>query len=70
MRYLRAFGAFWYDFLIGDRIELFVGPLVALLVAWLLVGTGISAGLVGLVLFVAVLFVGAASLALATRPRR
>ena len=25
MRYLRAFGAFWYDFLIGDRPELFVG---------------------------------------------
>ena len=30
MRYLRAFGAFWYDFLVGDRPELFVGAIVAL----------------------------------------
>jgi hypothetical protein len=30
MRYVIAFGRFWYDFLIGDRPELFVGPIVAL----------------------------------------
>jgi hypothetical protein len=30
MRYVSAFGRFWYDFLIGDRPELFVGPIVGL----------------------------------------
>ena len=70
MRYLRAFGAFWYDFLIGDRMELFLGPLAALLLAWLLLEARASSALSGLVLFLAVVFVGAASLAFATRPRR
>ena len=32
MRYVIAFGRFWYDFLIGDRPELFIGPIVALAV--------------------------------------
>lgn len=69
MRYLRAFGAFWYDFLIGDRPELFVGPIVALAVVWLLLQAHIASGIVGLGLFVAVLLVGAISLYL-TLPRR
>lgn len=69
MRYLRAFGAFWYDFLIGDRPELFVGPIVALAVVWLLLQAHIASGVVGLGLFVAVLLVGAISLYL-TLPRR
>jgi hypothetical protein len=30
MRYVVAFGRFWFDFLIGDRPELFVGPIVGL----------------------------------------
>ena len=46
MRYLRAFGAFWYDFLVGDKWELFVGPIVVLAVAWLLVEANIPGGLV------------------------
>lgn len=29
-RWLRAFGAFWWDFLIGDTPELFVGALIAI----------------------------------------
>lgn|GEM_PF-150846 len=29
-RWLRAFGAFWWDFLVGDTPELFVGALVAI----------------------------------------
>ena len=51
MRYIRAFGAFWYDFLVGDRPELFLGPIAALLLAWLLVGAGVAPGATGLVLF-------------------
>jgi len=53
MRYVVAFGRFWYDFLIGDRPELFVGPIVALALVALLIqaGWGAASGLllVGLV---------------------
>jgi hypothetical protein len=69
MRYLRAFGAFWYDLLIGDRPELFVGPMVALAAVWLVLQAHIDSGLAGLGLIVAVLLVGAISLYL-TVPRR
>jgi hypothetical protein len=69
MRYVRAFGAFWYDFLVGDRPELFIGPIAALLIAWLLVNSGVSAGVAGGTLFIAVVFVGAISLYLTTHPR-
>jgi hypothetical protein len=58
MRYVAAFGRFWYDFLIGDRPELFAGPVAAiLLVAWL-IQNGWSA-LGGAVLFVLVAASGA-----------
>jgi hypothetical protein len=50
MRYLIAFGRFWYDFLIGDRPELFVGPLVALVLVATLINLGWAA-VSGLVLF-------------------
>jgi hypothetical protein len=69
MRYVRAFGAFWYDFLVGDRPELFLGPIVALFLAWILVNGGVSAGITGIVLFAAVAGVGALSLCLTARPR-
>ncbi len=69
MRYLRAFGAFWYDFLIGDRMELFVGPIVALALVWLVVRAGGSGALDGLLLFLAVLAVGGVSLVLSVRPK-
>ena len=32
MRYIFAFGRFWYGFLIGDRPELFIGPVFGLAV--------------------------------------
>ena len=69
MRHVRAFGAFWYDFLVGDRPELFLGPIAALVIAWLLVGAGVTPGVTGIVLFLAVCAVGALSLYLTTRPR-
>lgn len=50
MRYVFAFGRFWHDFLIGDRPELFVGPLVALAVAGLAAAAGWT-GAGGLILF-------------------
>jgi hypothetical protein len=50
MRYLIAFGRFWYAFLIGDRPELFIGTIVALAAAALATKAGwVSAS--GLLLF-------------------
>ncbi|MHB8399527.1 MAG: hypothetical protein ACYDCI_11425 [Candidatus Limnocylindrales bacterium] len=70
MRYLRAFGAFWYDFLVGDRPELFVGSIVVLALVWLAIQAGLDAGLAGLVLTVAILIVGGLGVLTASRPRR
>lgn len=64
MGHLRAFGAFWYDFLVGDRWELFVGPIAALVVAWALVRADVAPALIGGVLFVLVAAVGAVSVLL------
>ena len=69
MRYLRSFGAFWYDFLIGDRLELFLGPIVALALVWLVMQAGASGAIDGLLLFLAVLVVMVVSLMLSVRPR-
>jgi hypothetical protein len=67
MRYVRAFFGFWYDFLVGDRPELFVGPISALLVAWLAARAGVPAPVTGALLFVLVATVGALSIAWAMR---
>lgn len=62
MRYVIAFGRFWHDFLIGDRPELFVGPIVSLALVALLIQAGWSA-VSGLVLFGLVVATGGAGLA-------
>jgi hypothetical protein len=67
VKYLRQFGAFLYDFLVGDAWELFLGPIIALIVAWALVQAGLGAGLVGGILFIAVMVVAALHLTLALR---
>jgi hypothetical protein len=67
MGVLRRFVAFWYDFLVGDRWELFVGPIVVLALAWVLVGAGVPGAVAGLVLFVGVAVVAGLSIADATR---
>ena len=69
MRYLRAFGAFWYDFLVGDRPELFVGSIVALILVWLAIRGDLDPGLAGPVLVILVLALGGLSIGLATRAR-
>jgi uncharacterized membrane protein HdeD (DUF308 family) len=61
---LRAFGAFWYDFVIGDDWVIAAGIVAALLGTWLLTRAGV-AGWWLLPLFVAVLL--PASLWRATR---
>ena len=61
MRALRRFLRFWYDFLVGDRWELFLGPIVALLVAWIIAGAGLPGMMSGLLLFGLVVAVGGVS---------
>jgi len=60
---LRRFGRFWYDFLVGDRWELFIGPILALAVTWVLVTSGVPAALAGVVLFFGIAAVAAVSIA-------
>ena len=67
IRFMRSFLHFWSDFLIGDRLELFVGPIVALAAAALLLRAGAGGSLVGVLLFGAIALIGAASIGLATR---
>ncbi len=57
MRYVIAFGRFWYDFLIGDRPELFAGPILALAVVATMIRLGWS-DLAGLLLFVLIVASG------------
>jgi ABC-type uncharacterized transport system permease subunit len=70
MRYLRGFGAFWYDFLVGDRPELFVGSILALVLVWLAIKAGLDPGVAGLSLTVVILGLGALSIGAATRSKR
>lgn len=67
IRYLRAFGTFWYDFLVGDRPELFVGSIAILGAVWLAVQAGLEPGLAGLMLTVLVLSLAAVSVWRASR---
>lgn len=67
IRFGRAFLRFWSDFLIGDRLELFVGPIVVLVAAAALLRAGLPGALVGALFFAAIAGVGALSVALVTR---
>ena len=67
-RYLRAFGIFWYDFLVGDRPELFVGSIAILAAVWAAIQVGLEPGLAAVMLAALVVGLAAASLWLASRP--
>ena len=62
MRYVVAFGRFWFDFLIGDRPELFIGPIVGLALVAVMIQRGWAAA-GGLLLFGLVVASGAWALA-------
>jgi hypothetical protein len=72
MRYIVAFGRFWYDFLIGDQPVLFFGPVLGLALVALVIGAGWTS-IGGLLLFGLVVASGglglAHDLALIHRPR-
>lgn len=61
MTWLRRFGAFWYDFLVGDRWELFVGPILVLVVVAALIAAAVPTVLAGAALFAGIVLVGAVS---------
>jgi hypothetical protein len=69
MRFLRAFGAFWYDFLVGDRPELFIGSIAVLALIWVMVRAGVDPALAGGLLAICILVLGWLSLLFATRHR-
>ena len=59
-RWLRAFGAFWWDFLVGDTPELLIGALVAIgVVALLVKGFSLNAVSVAAFPVLVVLLLGA-----------
>ncbi len=59
MKYLKAFFMFWFDFLIGDTPEIFVGALIVLGVAAVAAKSSISTELLpALVIVTLVLSVG------------
>ena len=48
MKYIKAFLAFWYDFIVGDAWEVAVGVLVALLLLFIgerVISDGVSGGI-------------------------
>ena len=67
MAFARRFAAFWYDFLVGDHWELFVGPLVALAVVAALLAAGVAPAIGGVLLFVLITAVAALRLGAALR---
>ncbi len=67
IRFARSFLRFWSDFLVGDRLELFIGPIVALVVAALLVRAAVPSVLVGVLFFAAIALIGAFSVGRVTR---
>jgi hypothetical protein len=69
MRIVRRVGAFWYDFLIGDRPELFVGSTVVLGLVAIAINAGLSPNIAGGLLTVLVLILGGSSIRLAIRRR-
>jgi hypothetical protein len=68
---IKAFGQFWYDFIIGDDWKIAVAVVSALVVLGvLLVGTGLSDHLLAVLGGVLIVVAFAVSLAIDTRPRR
>ena len=67
MTFLRKLFRFWYDFLVGDRWELFLGPIGALVVVGAAVAAGIGSLMSGVLLFALIALVAAFSVAWAVR---
>ena len=70
MKYARQLFNFLYDFLVGDAWELFVGPIVAVVLAWVLIQVGLDTAAVGVILFASVAVVAALHIGVALRGAR
>ena len=42
MKWIAAFGAFWYDFIVGDSIVLAIGGVGSLILGYLVAQTGLE----------------------------
>ena len=62
MKYLKQFGLFWYDFVVGDSLALAIGGVLAIALSALLVAIG-AAGFAQIVLPVTIIATIARSLA-------
>jgi hypothetical protein len=69
MRFIRAFGRFWYDFIVGDDWRIAAGVVLVLAAGAALVGTGAVSDDV-LVPLVGAGIVGVASLSIVAGARR
>ena len=67
MSYVRRFVMFWYDFLVGEKIELFLGPLLILLIIGVAIKGGLDPALAGILMFLLVVAVAGFSLARSLR---
>ena len=67
MAFLRRFVGFWYDFLVGDRWERFLGPILALAIVGIALAAGLDGAAAGLILFVLIAGVAAVSVVWAVR---
>jgi hypothetical protein len=70
MKYVRSFFAFLYDFLVGDQWELFIGPIVVLVVCALLVKAEVPVDAVGLLFFIGIVGVMTFNLTISLRHAR
>jgi hypothetical protein len=71
VKFLKAFGQFWYDFIIGDDWKIAVAVVLALVVTLIAMATGLL-GDAGLTVLggVAIVVAFAISLAIDVRPKR
>ena len=69
MRFLKAFGRFWYDFIIGDDWKIAVSVIIALASTLLLLKIGVPEQLVTVVGGVLILTAFTISLAIDLRPK-
>ncbi|MEV5967575.1 hypothetical protein AB0L70_37745 [Kribbella sp. NPDC051952] len=71
MKFLKAFGAFWYDFIIGDDWKIAVAVVIALALLFAAMTIGLF-GETGLTLLGGALVIAAftISLSIDTRPKR
>ena len=69
IRFLKAFGRFWYDFIIGDDWKIAVGVVIALALTWLLFAVGVPEKIVTVLGGALILAAFTISLAIDLRPK-